>query len=117
MKKDTYLYNAFITNVVDGDTVDAEIDLGFNIKWSNRLRLNGIDTPELHSSCQQIRKQAVMAKEYLASLVLNQNVTIQSFGQEKFGRYLADIYVNGEKVNQVMIDKSHALPYFGGKKK
>ena len=116
MKKDTYLYNAYVKNVVDGDTVDVDVDLGFSITWSTRLRLNGIDTPELHSSCQQIRKQAVEAKEYLVSRLLNRKVTLVSFGQEKFGRYLADIYLEDEKINQTMIEKGHALLYFGGKK-
>ena len=112
----SYIYRAQIVNVVDGDTVDAIIDLGFYTSAHQRLRLNGIDTPEMHSSDSSTRERAKLAKEYLAYRVLNREVTLESFGQEKYGRFLAEIYVNSESINKMLISLGHAKPYSGGKK-
>lgn len=109
-----YEYQAHCTNVVDGDTIDVVIDLGFSISHTLRVRLAGIDTPERGQAGYQL------AKETLRSLVLDQDLTIrtQKDRQEKFGRYLAELVLpaTGQLVNQVLLDQGLAQPYNGGKR-
>jgi micrococcal nuclease len=72
-----YVYNATITNIVDGDTVDAVVDLGFNVSTKIRFRLNGIDTPEINSKNEAIQAIAKQAKQFLIDQILNKSVVIQ----------------------------------------
>lgn len=110
-----YTYNATITKIIDGDTVDAEIDLGFNISTVIRFRLMGIDTAELRSSDPAMRELAIKAKVFMQQY-LNQKVSIQSFKTEKYGRWLAEIYIFGtaRTINQLLIENNLASPYFVG---
>ena len=116
MIKSQYLYNAFVKNVVDGDTIDVDIDLGFEVKFTTRLRLNGVDTPERNDKDPVIREAANKATEYVKSMILGKWVTLESFKKDKFGRYLADIYIGGVCLNQSLITEGHAVAYFGGAK-
>jgi len=117
MIKQNYIYSATITNVVDGDTVDANIDLGFTVWVKIRFRLNSIDTPELNSPDAIVRESGQKAKEYVKSVLLGKTVTISSFKADKYGRWLADIYLpDGELFNDRMINEGYAVPYFGGKR-
>ena len=101
-------YNAFITRVVDGDTVDALVDLGFKVQMKTRFRLTGFDAPETYRPKSADEKNAgLKATAYLESLIGNRPVIIHS---NKFGkyRYLATIYtVNGGHVNNEMIAAGH----------
>ena len=112
-----YTYNATITKIIDGDTVDAEVDLGFNISTVIRFRLIGIDTSELRSSDPAMRELALRAEVFMQQY-LNQKVSIQSFKTEKYGRWLAEIYIFGtaRTINQLLIENNLASPYFGGSK-
>lgn len=109
-----YEYNAKVVYVVDGDTVDVEIDLGFDNTTKKRLRLYGIDTPE--------RGQAGYneAKQYVTDQVLGKEFMISTFKdkQEKYGRYLATIHLPDSEftLNDALIKLNLAKPYFGGKK-
>jgi len=92
-----YEYKAKVINVLDGDTIDVEVDLGFNIKVKKRLRLLGIDTPEIfHPSCPEEKKLGLGAKSFVESLVVNNSGTIRTVKNEtdKYGRYLADFIVD-----------------------
>lgn len=111
MIKTNYIYEATILNVVDGDTVDAEVDLGFDVLIRTRFRLNGIDTPERNALDPQKRALAAAATEFLKRMTLNKSVTIVSHKQDKYGRYLADIYIEGVHANQRLLDEGYAVKY------
>lgn len=105
-----YVFNAVIYNVVDGDTVDAEIDLGFKIKTKQRLRLANIDTPERGQPGHE------EAKTELSNMVLSRQVQVETYKTSKFGYFLADIMVDGMNVNGMLVAKGLAKQYTGGPK-
>jgi micrococcal nuclease len=99
-----YTYNAKIINIVDGDTVDAEIDVGFKIKITHRLRLIGIDTEEMHDTDPQLRQLAKSAKNYMIENLLNKTVNIKTYKSDSFGRYLVEIYLDSKNINQQLVE-------------
>lgn len=88
-----YTYNAFITKVYDGDTVTARIDLGFNVCITEKLRLGRINAPEVRG---EEREQGLITRDWLRALILNKDVVIKTYKDKKgkYGRYIADIYVD-----------------------
>jgi len=106
-----YNYKAIVKNVVDGDTIDVIIDLGFDSSLKQRLRLVGINAPELHSKVEEERTVANAAKQYLIEILLDRYVIINTEKADAFGRYLATVYLDGENVNQHMIEKGLAIVY------
>jgi micrococcal nuclease len=106
-----YCYNATIINVVDGDTVDARIDVGFKVYMTHRLRLLGVNTPELHDPDIEDRKKAQVAKEFLERDLLNKAVLIETKKADAFGRYLATIYLDGVNFNQTLIKDGYAVEF------
>lgn len=121
LKSDFY-YDAVVTNVVDGDTIDATVDLGFNIFQNMRLRLYGIDTKELTSKDEHDRMLANEAKQYVINSILNKHVLLKTYKQDKYGRYLANVYIYNDGIlekltlNDSLISEGFAVPYFGGTK-
>jgi len=105
-----YKYNAKITNVVDGDTVDAVIDLGFKLTTVQRLRIAHIDTPERGTPGFE------EAKKLLQSIALNKSVVVCTQKATKWGYYLAEIEVEGKDVSGLMLESNLAKPYEGGTK-
>jgi len=109
-----YTYKAVVYNVVDGDTVDVMVDLGFKMYSKQRIRLAGIDTPERGQEGYD------KAKDRLKELVLNQEVTLYTTKASKWGYFLGEIYLEdpwvGVNVNTTMIQEGLAKPYGGGKK-
>ena len=105
-----YTYKATVFNVVDGDTVDVTVDLGFKMYSKQRIRLSRIDTPE--------RGQPGFAEagDFLRELIMNKEITLVTTKVSKWGYYLGDILLNGEDVNQRMLDEGLAKPYNGGTK-
>ncbi len=116
MKKTNYIFNAKVINVVDGDTIDVSIDLGFSIHSHQRVRLAGIDTAELNSPDSEKRGLAQRAKLYLQNSILDRDVVIETYKVDKYGRYLADVFLNGECTNQKLLDENLAVYYDGGKR-
>jgi micrococcal nuclease len=113
-----YLYKATVTNIVDGDTIDAVVDMGFRLKSELRLRLLGVNTPELHSKDLAERTAAQNAKKYVDSTVLGKEVVIRTEKADAFGRYLADVfYVNSaglqRNLNDDLISLGFAVPFKG----
>ena len=92
---DRYTYNAKITDIVDGDTIIAHIDLGFRISREMVLRLARIDTPEIRGATKEAGN---VSKEYVINNALGKQVTIKTHKDktEKYGRYLADIYIEND---------------------
>jgi micrococcal nuclease len=111
-----------VTNVVDGDTIDVLIDLGFDILFASRVRLAGIDTPESRTTDKAEKVLGLESKEYLKKRLKDaKNVIIKTEkmdSSEKYGRILGWIYVNGESksLNHEMIEKGYAWGYLGDTK-
>jgi len=111
-----------VKSVVDGDTIDVLIDLGFDILFESRVRLAGIDTPESRTTDKAEKVLGLEAKEYLkkqlkdAKSVVIRTEKINS--SEKYGRILGWVYVNGESdsVNNKMIKDGYAWGYLGDTK-
>jgi micrococcal nuclease len=108
-----------VKNVVDGDTIDVIIDLGFDILFSSRVRLAGIDTPESRTTNKAEKALGIEAKEYLKKHLKDaKSVVIRTEkmdSSEKYGRILGWVYVNGESesVNNKMINDGYAWGYLG----
>lgn len=103
-------YKATIENVVDGDTVDAFVDLGFKVCIKQRLRLAGIDTPE------RGKPGYLEAKSFLTEKALDKVVTIRTEKVSKWGYFLADVFIDGTHLNKALLDAGLAKPYDGGHK-
>ncbi len=111
-----------ITGVVDGDTIDVDIDLGFSVSFSQRVRLAGIDTPESRTTDKAEKALGLEAKEYLKSKVKDAKEIIikteKPDSSEKYGRILGWLYVDGNtiSVNDQMIEDGYAWGYLGDTK-
>jgi micrococcal nuclease len=108
-----------VKNVVDGDTIDVVIDLGFDILFASRVRLAGIDTPESRTTDKAEKALGLEAKEYLKKQLKDaKSVVIRTEkmdSSEKYGRILGWVYVNGnsESLNNKMINDGYAWGYLG----
>ena len=112
-----FVYNAILERVIDGDTIDVTLDLGFNVFLKKqRCRLAGIDTPESRTRDLAEKKLGLEAKARLTELC-GHTLKIKSLGRGKFGRILAIPYTNdNEDICQILIQEGHAVEYWGGKK-
>ena len=122
-EKDPYVYRIkSVGRVVDGDTIDAAIDLGFDISLTKRIRLAGIDTPESRTKDLAEKKLGLDAKKWLKDKLYDAyDIIIRTQlpdSTEKYGRIIGNLYINGEDVplNQQMITEGYALEYDGGTK-
>ena len=112
MTHNLYTYEATVLRIVDGDTAELEIDLGFTIYWKSTCRFYGINTPELKSKDKQVREYAKLAKDATASqLPIGTKVTIVSRELDKYGRPLVDIYIGDMHLNQWLVDNGFAIIY------
>jgi micrococcal nuclease len=118
-----YEYKVKILKVVDGDTVDVDIDLGFGVWLKNeRVRIMGIDTPESRTRDLEEKKYGLLAKEYLKQLLENEvtlKTQISKNGEDmkgKFGRILGDFSTSSGNVTDLMISGFHAVRYHGQSK-
>jgi micrococcal nuclease len=111
-----------VTKVVDGDTIDVIIDLGFDIMFSSRVRLAGIDTPESRTTDKAEKALGLESKEYLKKYFKDAKPVVikteKMNSSEKYGRILGWLYVNGdtESVNDKMINDGYAWGYLGDTK-
>ena len=123
-----YNYNATCIKVVDGDTIDAEIDLGFDIKVTKRIRLGGINAPESRTRNKVEKKLGLAAKERLKELMEGAAncFELESTELGKFGRVIGRLHINklaGKEtltqvcVNDCLVKEGHAVKYDGGKRK
>ena len=112
-----YIYKAKVDRVVDGDTVDLDLSLGFDV-WlkKQRVRLVGIDTPESRTRDLAEKKLGLAAKERLIELC-GESVLLKSHGKGKYGRILGELFTeDGKDICQLLIKEGHAVEYWGGKK-
>jgi len=111
-----------VTSVVDGDTIDVVIDLGFDIMFASRVRLAGIDTPESRTTDKAEKVLGLESKEYLKKYLKDAKSVIikteKMDSSEKYGRILGWVYVNGDTVslNDKMINDGYAWGYLGDTK-
>jgi micrococcal nuclease len=110
-------YKAHITRVVDGDTVDGIVDLGFKVGFNARFRLEGINAPESRTRDLEEKKAGLASKEWLREAIEGKDVTVRTAKTGKFGRYLATIFTQdiitpgSISINQQMLDNGHAMEY------
>ena len=108
-----------VTKVVDGDTIDVIIDLGFDIMFSSRVRLAGIDTPESRTTDKVEKSLGLESKEYLKKNLKDAKPIVikteKMNSSEKYGRILGWLYINGdtESINDKMINDGYAWGYLG----
>ena len=124
---DKYIYRAKLERVVDGDTVDALIDVGFNIWFKKRIRFMGLDTWESRTRDLEEKKLGKLAKERTRQLLEEVSskpgyFRIKSHGLGKYGRVLGEIFIMDKddkiwNINETLIKEGHAYIYDGGKKK
>ena len=115
-------YSCKLDRVVDGDTCDALIDLGFNTFVKKRIRFYGVDTWESRTRNLEEKKKGLAAKAYVKDLLENSDggkFSIISHGVGKYGRVLGEIFVKGydTSVNELLKENGHAYEYHGKKKK
>ena len=114
---DAFVYNATLDRIVDGDTFDCILDLGFDVKLhKQRVRLAGIDTPESRTRDLAEKKLGLAAKARLGELCCG-SFKVKSLGKGKYGRILGIPYTeDGKDICQMLIDEGHAVEYHGGTK-
>ena len=115
-----YEYKVYVKKIVDGDTVDVDIDLGFGVIMANeRVRIMGIDTPESRTRDKVEKVFGLAAKNRLKELLGKTAILVckEYDARGKFGRVLGDFTTNdGRMVTDVMIEEGHCVAYFGGSK-
>lgn len=115
-----YQYKVKVTRVVDGDTVDVDIDLGFSVVLKKqRVRLYEIDTPESRTRDLEEKKFGLASKKYLKNKLENAtNIYLTSHDKGKFGRILGELFIddNEKSVNMQLVDNHHAVYYYGQNK-
>ena len=115
-------YSCKLVRVVDGDTSDAMIDLGFNTWVKARIRFMGVDAWESRTRNKEEKVKGLAAKAYVKDLLENSDngkFSIISHGVGKYGRVLGELFVKGHEtsVNELLKENGHASEYYGGKKK
>jgi len=116
-----YEYSCQVTRVVDGDTIDVDLDLGFNIHHKCRVRLYGIDTPESRTRDKDEKARGKLAAKFLEDAISNGNQTLIQTklkdSKGKFGRVLGSVIVDGIDINKKMVENYMAVKYEGQSKK
>ena len=119
-----YEYRCTVVKIVDGDTVDVDIDLGFGI-WmrKERIRLLGIDTPESRTRDKEEKKYGLAAKKYLTEMLNDEGGIVlktKKDAEGKFGRVLGELWRTTDyadkSINQYLVDEHHAVQYYGQSK-
>ena len=119
-EKEVYNYKCTLVKVVDGDTIDCILDLGFSVLHKCRVRLYGIDTPESRTRDKDEKIRGKLAAKFLEDAInLGKNVVLRSKLKDskgKYGRVLGEVVVDGININDVMVKKYLAVAYYGQSK-
>jgi micrococcal nuclease len=114
-----------VDRIVDGDTVDVTIDLGFDILYKTRVRLYGINTPESRTKDLEEKRRGLAAKDRLTRIIYDamedgSDLLLHTKEKGKFGRYLGILIIQQPEsqinINQILVEEGHAVPYYGGKR-
>ena len=113
-----YIYKAKCVRVVDGDTIDATIDLGFDTWKKIRIRLVGMNAPESRTRDLEEKVLGLAAKAFLKDILgkHDNDFILHSQGVGKYGRCLGELFLGDQNVNDLMITEGHAVAYHGGKR-
>jgi micrococcal nuclease len=110
-----------VVKIVDGDTVDLLIDLGFDLSIKIRVRMSGINAWESRTRNRDEKKRGLAAKDRLRELceqaMEKKSLKILTTEKGKYGRYLGVLYGNGKNINDLLVSEGHAHHYDGGKRK
>jgi len=115
-------YRSKLLKIVDGDTIDVDLDLGFSVVLKKqRIRLYGINTPESRTRDLEEKRYGLAAKARLRELLeaaetITVKTAIDKKARGKYGRILGTIYADDINVNDKLLEEGHAVEYFGGKK-
>ena len=116
-------YYAEVLRVLDGDTIDVLINVGFNIFLQDRIRLYGVNTPETRTKDLKEKAAGMKAKQFVVSALFCKKIKIRTIKKGKYGRYLAMVYIptasnNGDycDLNNTLLLKGLATEYYGGKR-
>ena len=110
----TYLIKE-VVKIVDGDTLDVVVDLGFHLSIKKRVRLQGINAPESRTRDLSEKKRGLMSKERLGELC-KKSLVLKCHGLGKYGRVLGELFHEGESLNELMVSEGYAERYDGGKR-
>ena len=121
-----YTYNIKLLKVVDGDTIDAKIDLGFDVSVKKRVRFLGVNAPESRTRDLEEKAKGLAAKDRVKQLLEGaKTIQLNSHGVGKYGRCLGELHIDVvdgqekvtlESVNELLIKEGHAVEYHGGKR-
>ena len=113
-----YIYKAKCLRVVDGDTIDAQIDLGFDTHKVIRIRLVGVNAAESRTRDLEEKARGLDAKQFVKDILSKHKneFVLHSQGVGKYGRCLGEIFLGDVKLNELLITEGHAVEYFGGKR-
>ena len=121
-----YTYNIKLDRVIDGDTIDAKIDLGFDVWVKKRVRFLGVNTPESRTRDLEEKARGLAAKDRVKQLLEGcTRIQLTSHGVGKYGRCLGELSIDvidgkeqltKESLNQLLIKEGHAVEYHGGKR-
>jgi len=102
-----YTYRAKIISVYDGDTVTALVDLGFGITNKIKIRLKGINTPELRGA---ERPRGLVSRDFLREKILDKDIIVETFRDKKgkYGRYIGTLWLDEENVNELLVEQGYA---------
>lgn len=110
-------YLARVHEIIDGDTIDVSIDLGFSIQHIVRVRLYGINAPETRTKDKKEKELGIKATNRLVELIEGKLVTIKTHKEgDKYGRYLAEVFLNEHNINKILLTEGLAKEYFGEKR-
>ena len=112
------IHEGYVVKVYDGDTITIASKLPYKESplYRFQVRLNGIDCPEIRGENEFEKKVAQMAKLEISNLILNKHVTLKNVGAEKYGRILADVYIEDIHLNGLLLERRLAVKYDGGAK-
>ena len=107
-----YHYKATLNRIIDGDTIDVNIDLGFDVKIKQRVRLYGINTPEVRTKNLNEKKKGLEATEYLKKILPKEFVIETILNKRgKYGRVLGILWVKDVNINEKMVNEGYAKRY------
>ena len=109
-------YDCIVEKVIDGDTIDVNISLGFDVWKKERIRFDGINTPESRTKDKREKEFGLKVKAFVKKKIEGKEVEIETVKQEKYGRYLGRVFIAGECLNDLLVKKGYAREYHGEKR-